>query len=65
MDFAAQKHDALLEYLRRHVDGEVRFAAVTRKLYATDASIYQVEPVGVVIPRTTAAPERRCRSPWR
>ena len=34
MDFAAQKHDALLEYLRRHVDGEVRFAAVTRKLYA-------------------------------
>jgi FAD/FMN-containing dehydrogenase/Fe-S oxidoreductase len=57
MDFAAQKHDALLDYLRRHVDGEVRFDAVTRKLYATDASIYQIEPVGVVIPRTTAALE--------
>src|SRR5688500_7480740 len=55
MDFSAQKHAALLDYLRRHVDGEVRFDAVSRKLYATDASIYQIEPVGVVIPRTTDA----------
>ena len=55
MDFAAQKHDALLDYLRRHVDGEVRFDATTRQLYSTDASIYQIEPVGVVIPKTTAA----------
>jgi FAD/FMN-containing dehydrogenase/Fe-S oxidoreductase len=55
MDFAAQKHEALLDYLRRHVDGEVRFDEVTRRLYSTDASIYQIEPVGVVIPRTTAA----------
>src|SRR5262249_53077263 len=45
----------LLDYLRRHVDGEVRFDAVARKLYSTDASIYQIEPVGVVIPKTTAA----------
>jgi len=55
MDFAAQKHAALLDYLRRHVDGEVRFDRVTRRLYSTDASIYQIEPVGVVIPKTTAA----------
>src|SRR6185437_9857562 len=55
LDFAAQKHAALLDYLRRHVDGEVRFDAVSRKLYSTDASIYQIEPVGVVIPKTTAA----------
>jgi FAD/FMN-containing dehydrogenase/Fe-S oxidoreductase len=55
MDFAAQKHAALLDYLRRHVDGEVRFDEVTRRLYSTDASIYQIEPVGVVIPKTTAA----------
>ena len=55
MDFAAQKHAALLDYLRRHVDGEVRFDAVTRKLYSTDASIYQIEPVGVVVPKTTEA----------
>src|ERR1043166_799117 len=55
MDFAAQKHAALLDYLRRHIDGEVRFGATTRQLYLTDASIYQIEPVGVVIPKTTAA----------
>jgi FAD/FMN-containing dehydrogenase/Fe-S oxidoreductase len=32
--------------------GEVRLARHDRMLYATDASIYQVEPLGVVIPRT-------------
>ena len=52
MDFAAQKHAALLDYLRRHVDGEVLFDAATRRLYSTDASIYQIEPIGVVIPKT-------------
>ncbi|MCA9286070.1 MAG: FAD-binding protein [Phycisphaerales bacterium] len=39
--------------LRRRIDGEVRFGALDRLLYATDASIYQVEPIGVVVPRTT------------
>jgi FAD/FMN-containing dehydrogenase/Fe-S oxidoreductase len=37
--------------LRRVVEGEVRFDAYSKLLYSTDASIYQVEPVGVVIPR--------------
>ncbi|MEM1185580.1 MAG: FAD-linked oxidase C-terminal domain-containing protein [Planctomycetota bacterium] len=32
------------------VSGEVRFGLHDRMLYATDASIYQVEPLGVVIP---------------
>src|SRR5438552_8965903 len=57
LDFTAQKHEALLDHLRRHVDGEVRFDTATRRLYSTDASIYQIEPVGVVIPKTTAALE--------
>src|ERR1051325_2824732 len=55
MDFAAQKHEALLNHLRRHVDGEVRFDTISRKLYSTDASIYQIEPIGVVVPKTTEA----------
>ncbi|MBI3455448.1 MAG: FAD-binding protein [Candidatus Rokubacteria bacterium] len=38
--------------LRRVVEGEVRFDDYSRLLYATDASIYQVEPIGVVLPRT-------------
>lgn len=37
--------------LRRVVRGEVRFDAVSRALYSTDASIYEIEPIGVVIPR--------------
>lgn len=32
------------------VEGEVRFGLHDRMLYATDASLYQVEPLGVVIP---------------
>ena len=51
---------------RRHVDGEVRFDATSRKLYSTDASIYQIEPLGVVIPKTRRRPRPpRCRSPPR
>ena len=37
--------------LRRAVKGEVLFDAASRGRYATDASIYQVEPVGVLVPR--------------
>ncbi|MCP3904665.1 MAG: FAD-binding protein [Planctomycetes bacterium] len=37
--------------LSERIDGEVRFDRHDRMLYATDASIYQVEPVGVVVPR--------------
>ena len=35
--------------------GEVLFDAASRGRYATDASIYQIEPLGVVIPRTEEA----------
>ena len=38
--------------LRKRVTGEVRFDPYSRALYSTDASIYQMEPVGVVIPRS-------------
>ncbi len=42
----------LVEELRRETGGEVRFDAMSRALYSTDASMYEMEPVGVVIPRT-------------
>ncbi|WP_426957143.1 FAD-binding and (Fe-S)-binding domain-containing protein [Muricoccus radiodurans] len=38
--------------LRRDTEGEVLFGAADRGRYATDASIYQVEPLGVLVPRT-------------
>ncbi len=44
----------LASRLERAIQGEVRFDQLSRGLYSTDASIYQVEPIGVVIPRTTA-----------
>jgi FAD/FMN-containing dehydrogenase/Fe-S oxidoreductase len=37
--------------LRAEIRGEVAFDRLTRGLYATDASIYQIVPLGVVIPR--------------
>jgi FAD/FMN-containing dehydrogenase/Fe-S oxidoreductase len=43
------------ERLRTEIDGEVRFDDLTRGLYSTDASIYQIRPLGVVIPRTMAS----------
>ena len=42
----------LAQKLKREVRGEVLFDAASRGRYATDASIYQIEPVGVVVPRT-------------
>jgi FAD/FMN-containing dehydrogenase/Fe-S oxidoreductase len=41
----------LEQELRRVVEGDVRFDTYSRLLYSTDASMYQVEPIGVVIPR--------------
>ncbi|HEX7103894.1 MAG TPA: FAD-linked oxidase C-terminal domain-containing protein [Nitrolancea sp.] len=34
------------------IAGEVRFDEYSRMLYSTDASNYQIEPIGVVLPRT-------------
>ena len=46
----------MTERLRRDLEasleGDVRFDAVTRALYSTDASVYEIEPTGVVIVRS-------------
>ena len=44
---------ALAAGLRKALRGEVLFDAFTRGRYSTDASIYQIEPIGVVLPRGT------------
>ncbi len=38
--------------LQRHLAGEVLFHPFDRGRYSTDASIYQIEPLGVVVPRS-------------
>jgi FAD/FMN-containing dehydrogenase/Fe-S oxidoreductase len=42
----------LARALARHVAGEVRFDTPTRLIYSTDASNYQMMPLGVVLPKT-------------
>ncbi len=37
--------------LEKRLEGDVRFDRYSRLLYATDASIYEIEPIGVVLPR--------------
>jgi FAD/FMN-containing dehydrogenase/Fe-S oxidoreductase len=37
--------------LRKRIEGDIRFDHYSRLLYSTDASIYQIEPIGVVVPR--------------
>ena len=44
----------LARRLRQAVGGDVLFDAAARGRYATDASIYQVEPVGVLVPASDA-----------
>ena len=47
-----KEREEIAQELQRRVTGEVRFDPFSRVLYSTDASIYQMEPVGVVIPRS-------------
>jgi FAD/FMN-containing dehydrogenase/Fe-S oxidoreductase len=41
----------LEQELRSQLEGEVRFDPISRALYSTDASVYQIQPLGVVIPK--------------
>ena len=38
--------------LRKHFTGDLRLDTAFRILYSTDASMYQIEPLGVAIPKT-------------
>jgi FAD/FMN-containing dehydrogenase len=38
--------------LQKHFTGEIHTDTASRILYSTDASIYQIEPIGVLLPRT-------------
>jgi len=46
------EHFDLVRRLRRETAGDIHVDPFTRGRYATDASIYQVMPAGVVIPRS-------------
>ena len=46
VDFVALGRDL------QDLDGDVRFDAVSRALYSTDASVYQIQPLGVALPKS-------------
>jgi FAD/FMN-containing dehydrogenase/Fe-S oxidoreductase len=50
-DAALVDADSLRHEFERHIQGEVRFDEISRALYSTDASVYQIRPLGVVIPK--------------
>ncbi len=43
---------SLEEELRTKVEGEVLFDEMSRLIYSTDASLYQIKPLGVILPRS-------------
>lgn len=49
-----ERQSRIQEDLRGLLDGEVRCDDLFLQLYASDASVYQIRPLGVVLPRTTA-----------
>ncbi len=58
-----KKVSEVLSEIASNITGEVRSDALTRSLYSTDASIYEIIPDGVVIPKTVgdvAAAVRIC-----
>lgn len=42
---------SLEQLLNNELEGEVRFDKYSKALYSTDASLYQIEPIGVVVPK--------------
>jgi hypothetical protein len=44
-------NSTLLREFKKNIKGECFFDPVSRWLYSTDASIYQIEPLGVIIPQ--------------
>src|SRR5258705_10562708 len=45
-------HPDFIKELRNHFTSDIRLDLASRILYSTDASIYQIEPLGVVFPKT-------------
>jgi FAD/FMN-containing dehydrogenase/Fe-S oxidoreductase len=51
MQHVIEESRDLAAELQKVVKGEVRFDGYSRMLYSTDASLYQIQPVGVIIPK--------------
>lgn len=47
-------HPDFLHELKKRFTGDLRLDSASKILYSTDASMYQIEPLGVAIPKTQA-----------
>ena len=45
-------HPDFVNELQKHFTGDIRLDTASKILYSTDASMYQIEPLGVAIPKT-------------
>jgi len=54
MTVSPTQSEYLAKSLMRETSGEVYFSPYERALYSSDASMYQIQPLGVVVPRTVA-----------
>jgi FAD/FMN-containing dehydrogenase/Fe-S oxidoreductase len=54
LKLSSAESEYLAKSLQRQIAGEVLFDRYHSALYSTDASLYQIQPLGVVIPRNTA-----------
>ena len=59
---AASEIGVIADKLRGQIAGEVRMDHYNRLMYSTDASIFQMTPVGVVVPRTADDVEATIRT---
>ncbi len=50
-DATAAAYHPVATRLDHELEGEVRFDRITRAMFSTDASIYQITPIGVVFPK--------------
>ena len=44
--------NSLQKELELNIEGEVRFDSISKRVYSVDASIYEIEPIGIVLPKT-------------
>lgn len=54
MTVTPAQSEHLAKSLQRETKAEVYFAPYERALYSSDASMYQIQPLGVVVPRSVA-----------
>ncbi|MED5579287.1 MAG: anaerobic glycerol-3-phosphate dehydrogenase subunit C [Nitrospinota bacterium] len=44
--------NTIQEELEASFEGELRFDEFSKKIYSTDASMYEIEPIGILLPKT-------------